>query len=80
MRQPALTPESCLQQALALARSQQAKRLELRAAVSLARLWRSRNRRQDARDLLAPVRQWFREGLNTMDLEAAAALLARLQA
>ena len=74
--QPALTPESCFQQALDLARAQQAKRLELLAAVSLARLWRSRNQRQDDHDLLASVYEWFLEGLNTMDLQAAAALLA----
>ncbi len=56
-----LTPEACFQQALAIARSQQAKSLELRAATSLARLWQQQGKRQDAYDLLALVYEWFTE-------------------
>ena len=80
LSKPGLTPQSSFQQALDTARSQQAKFLELRAAVSLARLWRCQNKSQDARTLLAPVYEWFSEGLNTMDLQAAASLFAQLKA
>ncbi len=51
--------ESCFQQAIAIAQNQSAKSWELRAATSLARLWQSQNKRQDAYDLLAPVYGWF---------------------
>jgi predicted ATPase len=51
---------------------------ELRAAMSLARLWRDQGRRAEARDLLAPVYGWFTEGLDTADLKDTAALLAEL--
>jgi predicted ATPase len=51
-----------------LARSQQAKSLELRAATSLAKLWQSQGKREDAYDLLAPVYGWFTEGFDTTDL------------
>jgi predicted ATPase len=60
--------EACLQQALAIARQQQAKSYELRAATSLARLWQQQNRRQEAYDLLAPVYGWFTEGFDTAEL------------
>ena len=70
--------ETCLHQALAVAREQQAKSLELRAATSLARLWRDQGRRTEARDLLAPVYGWFTEGFDTLDLQDAKALLMEL--
>ena len=70
--------EASFQQALALAREQQAKLWELRAATSLARLWRDQGKRQQARELLAPVYNWFTEGFDTLDLKEAKALLAEL--
>ena len=66
-------------QAIDTARSQQAKSLELRAATSLARLWRDQGKRNEARDLLAPVYGWFTEGFETADLKDAKALLAELR-
>jgi predicted ATPase len=70
--------ETYFHQALTLARRQQAKSLELRAAMSLARLWQQQGKRQDAHDLLAPVYHWFTEGFDTADLQDAKALLAAL--
>ena len=64
--------------ALAVARQQQAKSWELRAAMSLARLWRSQGKVQQARELLAPVYGWFTEGFDTRDLKEAKALLEEL--
>ena len=64
--------------ALAVARSQQAKSLELRAAMSMARLWRDQGKRLQARDLLAPIYGWFTEGFDTLDLKEAKALLDAL--
>jgi len=64
-----------LQQALAIARRQQAKSLELCAAMSLARLWQQQGRRAEAQDLLAPIYGWFTEGFDTADLQEAKALL-----
>ncbi len=69
---------TCFQQALDIARNQQAKSWELRAATSLARLWQSQDKRQDAYDLLAPVYEWFTEGFDTADLKDAKALLGEL--
>jgi class 3 adenylate cyclase/predicted ATPase len=68
------------ERALAVARKQQAKSLELRAAMSLARLWRSQGKPQQARELLAPVYGWFTEGFDTRDLKEAKALLDELSA
>ena len=70
--------ETWLQQALAVARRQQAKSLELRAAMSLARLWQQQGKRQAAHDLLAPVYEWFTEGFDTADLQEAKGLLQEL--
>jgi class 3 adenylate cyclase len=66
------------EQALRVARAQQAKSLELRAATSLARLWGEQGRRAEAQELLAPVYGWFTEGFDTADLKDAALLLAEL--
>jgi predicted ATPase len=66
------------ERALAVARKQQAKSLELRASMSLARLWRSLGKPQQARELLAPVYGWFTEGFDTRDLKEAKALLEEL--
>jgi hypothetical protein len=63
---------------LAIARCQQAKSLELRAALSLARLWQQQGKRKAASALLAPVYGWFIEGFDTADLQEAQALLAEL--
>jgi predicted ATPase len=68
------------ERALAVARQQQAKSWELRAAMSMARLWRDQGKREEARDLLAPVYGWFTEGFDTLDLKEARALLEELAA
>jgi predicted ATPase len=68
----------CYRQALELARQQGAKLLELRAAVSLARLWQQQGKRQAAHDLLAGIYGWFGEGFDIPDLKEARALLAAL--
>jgi TOMM system kinase/cyclase fusion protein len=70
--------EACFHQALDVARAQQARSLELRAAMSLARLWQQQDKHQDARDLIAPVYDWFTEGFDTADLQEAKALLKAL--
>jgi len=70
--------EVCFQQALAVARRQQAKSWELRAATSLARLWQQQGKRAEAHALLAPVYGWFTEGFETADLQDARALLEAL--
>ena len=71
--------ETCFEQALQVARCQSAKAFELRAAMSLARLWRSQGKPQQARELLAPVYGWFTEGFETRDLKEAKALLEELR-
>jgi predicted ATPase len=70
--------ENCFHHALHIARDQQAKSFELRAATSLARLWQQQGKRQEAQDLLAPVYNWFTEGFDTADLQEAKALLDAL--
>ena len=60
------------------AREQHVKSWELRAAMSMARLWRDQGKREEARDLLAPVYGWFTEGFGTLDLKEAKALLDEL--
>jgi predicted ATPase len=72
--------QSFFEQALAVARQQQAKSWELRAAMSLARLWRDQGKPQQARELLAPVYGWFTEGFDTRDLKEAKVLLDELAA
>jgi predicted ATPase len=72
--------EEYFDRALTVARQQQAKSWELRAAMSLARLWRSQGKVQQARELLAPVYGWFTEGFDTRDLKEAKALLQELAA
>jgi predicted ATPase len=70
--------EAYFERALAVARQQQAKSWELRASMSLARLWRDQDKVQQARELLAPVYGWFTEGFETRDLKEAKALLEQL--
>jgi predicted ATPase len=70
--------EACYLKALEVARAQEARSLELRAASDLARLWRQRGRHAEARDLLAPVYGWFTEGFDTADLKEAKTLLDKL--
>jgi class 3 adenylate cyclase/predicted ATPase len=72
--------EAYFDRALAVARQQQAKSWELRAAMSMARLWRDQGKRDEARDLLAPVYGWFTEGFDTLDLKDAKVLLDELAA
>jgi len=76
--QDAPKAEKYFERAIAVAQQQQAKSWELRAAMSMARLWRSRGKSQQARELLAPVYGWFTEGFDTLDLKEAKALLAEL--
>src|SRR5262249_3856832 len=70
--------EACFRQALDIAPHQQAKSFELRAAMSLSRLWQQQGKRTEAHDLLAPVYGWFTEGFDTADLQEAKALLEEL--
>jgi predicted ATPase len=70
--------QAYFERALAVARAQQAKSWELRAAMSMARLWRDQGKWDDARDLLAPIYGWFTEGFATLDLQEAGALLHEL--
>jgi predicted ATPase len=72
--------EACFERALAVARAKQAKSWELRTAMSMARLWRDQGKPDEARDLLAPVYDWFTEGFDTLDLKQAKALLDELAA
>ena len=67
--------EACFQRALTVARRQQAKSWELRAAMSLSRLWQHQGKRVEAHDLLAPIYGWFTEGFDTTDLQEAKVLL-----
>jgi class 3 adenylate cyclase len=81
LKSPAPDPEKAetyFEHALAVARQQQAKSWELRAAMSMARLWHSQGKPQQARELLAPVYGWFTEGFDTRDLKEAKALLEGL--
>jgi predicted ATPase len=71
----AVKAEECFQRALAVARAQQAKSWELRAAMSMARLWRDQGKRQESRNHLAAIHGWFTEGFDTLDLKQAKTLL-----
>ena len=81
LRQPG-TPQveagAWLQRALDVARRQEAKSLELRAAMSLSRLWQQQGKQTEARELLAPIYGWFTEGFDTADLQEARALIEAL--
>jgi predicted ATPase len=79
-RPDAAKAEEYFERALAVSRQQQAKSLELRASMSLARLWRDQGKVSQARELLAPVYGWFTEGFDTRDLKEAKALLEELAA
>ncbi len=72
--------EKHFEHALSVAREQRMKSFELRAAISLARLWQTQGNVQQARELLAPVYGWFTEGFDTRDLKEAKALLEELAA
>jgi predicted ATPase len=71
--------EAHFELALAVARQQQAKSWELLATMSMARFWRDQGKRDEARELLAPVYGWFTEGFDTLDLKEAKALLDELK-
>ena len=70
--------EECFRQALDIARRQQAKSLELRAAMSLSRLWQQQGKQEEAHQLLAEIYAWFTEGFDTADLKEAKFLLEEL--
>jgi predicted ATPase len=70
--------EGAFRHALAIARRQEAKSLELRASMSLSRLWQQQGKRAEAQALLTPIYDWFTEGLDTADLQDAKALLEKL--
>ena len=74
----AVKAEAYFERALTVARVQQAKSWELRAAMNMARLWRDQGKRDEAREILAPVYGWFTEGFDTLDLKRAKALLDEL--
>jgi len=71
--------EAYFKHALAAARAQQTKSWELRSAISMGRLWCAQGKRDDARDLLAPIYGWFTEGFDTVDLRQAKVLLDELE-
>src|SRR5262249_22293917 len=70
--------EACFLKAIEIAQKQQAKSLELRATISLARLWQQQGRQQEAHELLTDIYHWFTEGFDTKDLQEAKALLEEL--
>jgi len=70
--------EGCFQTALEVARTQSAKSLELRAAMSLSRLWQRQGKKDEARKILAEIYGWFTEGFDTADLKEAKSLLDEL--
>jgi predicted ATPase len=78
VRSPESEAEACFLRAIEIAREQQAKSLELRAVVSLSRLWQSRGKKAEAWQMLAEIYGWFTEGFDTADLQEAKALLAAL--
>jgi len=70
--------EGCFQKAIEIAQRQQAKSLELRAAMSLSRLWQQQGKQAEARQMLAEIYNWFTEGFDTKDVQEAKALLEEL--
>ena len=70
--------EECFQKAIEIARKQQAKSLELRATISLAKLWQNQGKHYEAHSMLSTVYNWFTEGFDTKDLQEAKALLEEL--
>jgi len=78
VRGPESEAEECFLQAIEIARRQQAKSLELRAVMSLSRLWQQRSKKDEARQMLAKIYGWFIEGFDTADLQEAKALLEEL--
>ena len=70
--------EACFHKAIEIARKQQAKSLELRAVMSLARLWQQQGKKQEAHQMLSEIYNWFTEGFDTKDLQEAKALLEEL--
>jgi len=70
--------EAYFERALTIARAQKTKSWELRAAMRMARLWRDQEKRNEARDLLAPIYGWFTEGFDRRDLKEVKALLGTL--
>jgi predicted ATPase len=79
VRGPESEAEECFWKAIEIARQQHAKSLELRAVMSLSRLWQSQGKREEARQLLAEIYGWFTEGFDTKDLQEAKALLVELK-
>ncbi|MGE0823796.1 MAG: hypothetical protein AB7G75_13930 [Candidatus Binatia bacterium] len=75
---PEAEAEECFLKAITIAQRQQAKSWELHAAMSLARLWRSHGKTTEARELLAPVYNWFTEGFDTKDWQEAKTLIEEL--
>jgi len=73
-----LSPEDCFHRAIDIARCQSSKSLELRATVSLCRLWQAQGKQEQARQMLAEIYNWFAEGFDTVDLREAKALLEEL--
>jgi len=78
--QAAAEAEACFHKAIEIARRQRAKSLELRAVMSLSRLWQSQGKKDEARQMLAEIYSWFTEGFDTADLQEAKALLESLEA
>lgn len=76
--QKTVEAEECFRQALDVARRQEAKSLELQAVMSLCRLWQQQSKKEEARQMLAEIYDWFTEGFDTGDLRAAKALLEEL--
>jgi predicted ATPase len=74
------SPEECFLKAIEVARRQEGKSLELRATVSLGRLWQQQGKKVEARHMLAEIYGWFTEGFDTVDLQKAKALLEELSA
>jgi predicted ATPase len=78
LREKAKEAEECFLKAIEIARRQQAKSLELRAVMSLARLWQQQGKKEEARQMLTEIYSWFTEGFDTKDLQEAKALLEEL--